>query len=127
MGLRLLYSAVLVGLAAPAAPASQMSAGEFLAKAEPLMKKSKAALIFSGDARALLRTIGETAERNRARLDAERAAGRRVATCLPPKGKASINSTELIGHLKALPPAQKAQSFDAAFASFAAKKYPCRA
>ena len=104
----------------------QMSAGEFLARAEPLLKKSKVTLVFSSDARSLVKVLGETAERNRSRLDADRAAGKSVATCLPPKGKASVDARELIVNLKALPPAQRAQSFDVAFASYTARKYPCR-
>ena len=125
----LLAGALLLGLAAPAAAAPadpQMSAGEFLKRAEPLLKKSKASLIFSGEARRLIKLVGKTAEENRARLDADRSAGRAVATCLPPKGKASISTTELLSHIRALSPQQREQSFDSAFASLMAKKYPCR-
>ena len=124
---RVVLAALAIGLAAPVAAASQMTAGQFLAKAEPLLKKSKMSLVFSGDARKLMRTLGDSAQRHRARLDADIAAGRKVTTCLPPKGKASINATELLAHIRALPPAQKAQSFDAAFAGYTAKKYPCKA
>ena len=115
-----------VAAAAPAHAQSQMSAGQFLAQAEPLLKKSKAALIFSSDARKLARMIGESAERNRAQHEAARKAGRKTTTCLPPKGTASVNSTELIQHLRDIPPAQRGQSFDQAFAGLMAKKYPCR-
>ena len=127
MKLRLAMAAVCVTLAAPAAAAPEMSAGEFLNRAAPLLKKSKVSLVFSGEARKLMGTFGQAAERNRARLDAERAAGRKSTTCLPPKGKAEVNATELLAHIRALPPAQKAQSFDSAFASYIARKYPCRA
>ena len=112
--------------AGPALAAGQMTAGQFLAKAEPLLKKSKMALIFSKDARTLMGTLGEAAQRNRAQLTADRAAGKKVDTCLPEKGKAKVNASELLAHIRAMPPAQKAQSFDAAFASYTAKKYPCR-
>ena len=123
---QILMIAALVSLAASAAASRQITAGEFLTKAEAVMKKSKAALVFSGDARELVRTLGETAKRHRARLDSDRAAGRKVTTCLPPKGKAEIKSDELLAYLRALPPAQKAQSFDSAFAGYVARKYPCR-
>lgn len=123
---QILMIAALVSLAAPAAAAPQVTAGEFLKTAESVMKKNKAALLFSGDARKLVRTLNETAQRHRARLDAERAAGRTMTTCLPPKGKAEVKSDELLAYLRALPPAQKAQSFEAAFAGFVARKYPCR-
>ena len=102
-----------------------MTAGDFLKRAEPLMKKSKVGLLFSGEARMLLRTVGEAAERNRQRLDQDRAAGRKVATCLPPKGKAEVKANELLAYLRALPTARKAQSFDSAFAGYVARKYPC--
>ena len=109
-------------LAAP----QQMSAGEFLAKAEPLLKKGKMALVFSKEARRLMTVLGEAAQHNRTRLDADSAAGRRTDTCLPKKGKAKVNANDLLAHIRAMPPAQKAQSFDAAFASYTARKYPCR-
>ncbi len=125
---RLLLAAMLMlGFAAPALAAAEMSAGEFLKRAEPLLKKSKVSLVFSGEARKLMGTLGQAAERNRAKVDADRAAGRTPSACLPPKGKAQINATELLAHIRALPPAQKAQSFDSAFASYTARKYPCRA
>ena len=104
-----------------------LSAGEFLTRAEPLLKKSKMSLVFSKEARRLMAALGEAAQHNRSRLDAEKAAGRKVDTCLPEKGKAKVNANDLLAHIRSLPPAQKAQSFDAAFASYTAKKYPCRA
>jgi hypothetical protein len=103
-----------------------MTAGEFLSRAEPLLQKSKVALVFSSEARTLLKTVGEAAQQNRARLEAERASGKLVSTCLPPKGKASVNATELVNYLRAIPPAQRGQSFDQAFAGYVARKYPCR-
>ena len=118
-------AAILLAAAAPAA-GQPISAGEFLTRAEPLLKKSKVTLLFSSEAKALMKILGETALRNRSRLDADRAAGKPVTTCLPPKGKASVKSTELLAHLRGLPAPQKAQSFDSAFASYTAKKYPCR-
>ena len=70
-------------------------------------------LIFSSEARTLMGILGEAAQRTRARLDADRAAGRAVATCLPPKGKATINAMELVAYLRSLSPADRAKSFDA--------------
>lgn len=123
-----LIALMSLAIATPVLAASQqMSAGEFLARAEPLLKKSKMSLVFSKQARRLMAVLGEAAQHNRARLDADRAAGRRVDTCLPEKGKAKVNANDLLAHIRAMPPAQKAQSFDAAFASYTARKYPCRA
>lgn len=123
-----LIALISLAIATPvlAAP-QQMSAGEFLAKAEPLLKKGKMALVFSKEARRLMAVLGEAAQHNRTRLDADRAAGRRIDTCLPEKGKAKVNANDLLAHIRAMPPAQRSQSFDAAFASYTARKYPCRA
>jgi hypothetical protein len=119
-------AAILLAVAVPAIAQSQpITAGEFLTRAEPLLKKSKAALVFSGEARKMMRTLGDSAKRNRERLDADRAAGRKLTTCLPPKGEAEIKADELLAYLRGLPPQRKAQSFDSALASFLARKYPC--
>jgi hypothetical protein len=124
---RALFAAVLLAVASPVLAAGQITAGQFLARAEPLLKKNKMALMFSGEARKLVGILGQAAQNNRARLEADKAAGRAVDTCLPGKGKARVNANDLLAHIRAMPPAQKAQSFDAAFASYTAKKYPCRA
>ena len=118
---------VMLSLAAAAAAAQPMTAGEFLNRAEPLMKKSKVTLMFSSEARTLIQILGQTAARNRDRIEAERAAGKQVSTCLPPKGKASVDANELLAYLRALPAADRAKSLDEAFRGYAAHKYPCRA
>ena len=109
-----------------AASSRAMTAGEFLSRAEPLLKQSKMTLLFSSDARMLMGVFGDAADHARARFDADRAAGRPVAACLPPKGKASVNVNELLAYIRSLPTAERAKSFDAAFAGYAARKYPCR-
>jgi hypothetical protein len=109
-------------LAAPA-----MTAGEFVARAEPLMARGQIVLIFSPEAHRLMGIVRNSARNLRAQQDADRAARRPARTCLPPKGKAEIGATELLGYMRALTPAQKSQSFDAAFRTFAAQKYPCPA
>ena len=124
MRLKLLTGAMLLLMASPA---FAISAGEFLNRAEPLMEKSKASLIFSGEARYLMKELGASAQRTRARLEADRSAGRPTTACVPPKGKAKIEATQLLAYIRALPPAQKAQSLDQAFAGHMAQKYPCRA
>ena len=121
-----LFGTALLAFAAPAFAAEKaLTAGEFLSRAEPLMKKSRVSLVFSGEARKLLRMVGKTAEELRIRLETERAAGRKTTTCLPPKGKAELKSDELLAYLKGLPPTQKAQSFEAAFSGYMGRKYPC--
>ena len=113
-------------MASSASVAAQMSAGEFLRRGEPLMARNPATLVFSSEARQMARVLGSAAQNARERLDAERAAGRPVATCLPPKGKAKIDTRELIAYLRTLSPQQRSQSFDVAFAGYIARKYPCR-
>lgn len=124
--LRIAAAALTVALASPTVAATPMTAGEFLARAEPLMAKSQISLLFSSEARRLMGVVRGSAQALRAQQDADRAAGRPPATCLPPKGQAEIGATELIGYMHALTPAQKSQSFDSVFRSFAARKYPCR-
>ena len=120
--LRIAAAALTVALASPTVAATPMTAGEFLARAEPLMAKSQISLLFSSEARRLMGVVRGSAQALRAQQDADRA----PATCLPPKGQAEIGATELIGYMHALTPAQKSQSFDSVFRSFAARKYPCR-
>ena len=117
---------LLVVVPVPSVAATTITAGEFLARAEPLMKKSKVTLLFSSEAKALMKVLGETAQRQRAKLDADRAAGRPVSTCLPPKGKAAIDGQELLAYLRSLPPQRRSESFETAFGGYTARKYPCR-
>jgi hypothetical protein len=117
---------ILIAAALAGTATAPLSAGEFLKRAEPLLNKSKAGLLFSSEARSLLKVLGETAQRRRDQLDADRAEGRPITTCLPPKGKGKIEARELISYLRALPQSRRAESFDAAFAGYAARKYPCR-
>ena len=117
---------IAVALIAPAAAqAPQLTSAQFVARAEPRMKKSMVSLMFSSEAKKLMGELGAAAQATRARQDADRAAGRKPATCLPPKGKAKVDARELIAHLKALPPAEQQQSFRSGFAGFAARKFPC--
>lgn len=127
MGRSFILALGLLAIAGPALAADQpMTAGQFLARAEPLLKKSKMSLMFSGEARKLVAILGQAAQNNRKRLDTDKAAGRKLDTCLPETGKAKVNANDLLAHIRAMPPAQKAQSFDSAFASYTARKYPCQ-
>lgn len=111
--------------AGKARPSPQMPAGEFLGRAEPLLKKSLAVLVFSGEARALMRALGESAEGQRNRIEADKASGRQSLACPPPRGKARLDGRELLGFIKRLPPAEKARSLDHAVGGYMAWKYPC--
>ena len=122
--MRHLLAAMLLAVTAPAVAQDRpMTAGEFLARAEALEKKGMMALL-SSDIGRLKREIKDTGRALRAHQEAERKAGRRPAHCIPEE--ASINSGELMRHLRAIPPAQRDMSFRAAFAALMQKKYPCR-
>ena len=126
MRLRLAAALIAASMTGPVFASSPITAGEFLARAEPVMTKSQISMMFSPEAHQLMGIVRGSAQTLRAQQDADRAAGRRSATCLPPKGRAAIGAAELIDYMRGLTLAQKAQSFDAAFKGFAARKYPCR-
>ena len=106
-----------------ASPASAMTAAEFLTKANKLQKMGPAALM-SSDMK-LLRQEGETAGNYyRDMLKKQRKNGGTLHSCPPKKG--SMNSGELISHLRAMPAAQRQNtSFRSAFLMLMKKKYPC--
>lgn len=112
-----------LGFAAPAAAApGDMSVSAFLAKADSLKAKGAMAL-FSSDFK-LLKSEGEAAgDAYRARLNAERAAGR-PSSC-PPKGT-RVSSDTLLAHLRSYPEPQRPRtSMKQAMADLFARSYPC--
>jgi hypothetical protein len=113
-----------LALAAPvlAAP-GDMNVTTFLAKADALKAKGVTAM-FSSDIK-LLRTEGQAAGANyKARLTAERAAGR-PSSC-PPKGT-KIDSDKLIAFLRTYPePVRQRVSMKQAMADYFIRTYPCR-
>ena len=118
---------LVLALPTSALAAPPLTIAEFVQRAEPLMKKSMASLVFSAEARKLMKEFGAAAEAVRTRQEADLAAGRKPATCLPPKGKAKVDARELIAHLRAIPAAEQQHSFQSGFAGFVARKYPCPA
>jgi hypothetical protein len=113
-----------IALAAPvlAAP-GDMSVAAFLGKADALKAKGAAAL-FSSDIK-VLRSEGQAAgEAYRARLNAERTAGK-PSSC-PPKGT-KVNSDKLIAFLRTYPEAVRPRvSMKQAMADYFIRTYPCR-
>jgi hypothetical protein len=114
----------LVSLGAPALAApGDMSAATFLAKVDGLKAKGPMAL-FSGDIGKLKAEGAAAGNYYRARLQADRAAGRPPHSC-PPKGS-TVTSDQLIAHLRAYPAATRARtSMKIAIADYFAKTYPC--
>jgi len=111
-------------VAGPAsAQTGEMSAAAFLAKADALRAKGAMALL-SGDIK-VLKAEGQAAGlAYRARLKADKAAGKPPHSCPPPKSK--INSTQVIEHLRAYPPATRTRTtMKMAIADLMVKTYPC--
>lgn len=104
-----------------AAP-GDMNVAAFLAKADALRAKGPMAL-FSSDYK-LLKSEGEAAGADyRARLNAERAAGR-PSSC-PPKGT-KVSSDKLLAFLRTYPEAHRPRtSMKQAIGDFFARNYPC--
>lgn len=121
---KLALALVLSVAAAGPVSAQTMPVSQFLAKAEALQKRGALAL-FSSDIGLLKREIVNSGKQLRAEQDAAKKAGRKPATCIPPK--ASMNSNELLAHFKSIPPQQRSMPVKAAFAGLMRKKYPCPA
>jgi hypothetical protein len=122
---------LLILALAPAVPLTPLSAqsmpvSEFLAKADALQKKGAMAL-FSGDIGKLKAEVVNSGKQLRAEQMAAQKAGRKPVTCMPERGKASINSNELLAHFRSIPPAERSMSVKTAFAGLMRKKYPCPA
>jgi len=100
-----------------------MSVASFLAKADALKARGAMAL-FSSDIKQL-RTEGQAAgAAYRARLDAERKAGK-PSSC-PPKGT-RVNSDQLLAFLRTYPESVRSRTtMRAALADYFIRTYPCR-
>lgn len=120
--------AVLVALAiasGAASPASAMNVADFLAKARALKAKGMAAM-FSSDAGLLKKEIGSAATAYRAGIESAKKTGQAPHSCPPPKGKAQLDTNELIADFSKIPePQQRQTTVTAAFMNFMARKYPC--
>ena len=114
----------LIAAAIPMTASSAMPVSQFLAKAEALQKKGAMAL-FSSDLGVLKKEMQTTGGQIRAERLAAVKAGRKPPFC--PPAKASMNSDELLAHLRGIPPAQRGMSFKTAYQSFLARKWPCPA
>lgn len=120
---------VVVALLVALAPAGELHAqsmpvSDFLSRAEALKKKGMMAML-SKDFRILKAQIQNSGKQLRAEQNEAAKAGRKPATCMPPK--ASVAPDELLEHLRSIPPQQRAMSIKAGFAGLMRKKYPCPA
>ncbi|MBN8500924.1 MAG: hypothetical protein J0M19_07220 [Sphingomonadales bacterium] len=120
----LLAAAACLTTAAPALAApGDMSVAAFLTKADALKAKGAMAM-FSPDLKVLQGEGKAAGDAYRARLKAERAAGR-PSSC--PPANARISSDELLAHLRTYPAAARPRtSIKQAMADYFSRKYPCR-
>jgi hypothetical protein len=117
---------VLLGLVPiSAASAQNMPLNQFLAKATALEKKGPLALL-SSDLGRLKKEIQNSAKQLRAERLAAKAAGRKPAFC-PPEQGGSLSSSEILSHLRSIPPAQRnSMRTRDGMRSLMVRKYPCR-
>ena len=120
---KLLAAAILA--LAPLTAASAMNVSEFVKRADALEKKGMMALFSRGEINALKAEVQSAAKQLRAERVAEEKAGKPKAFC--PPAEAQLNSKELLGHFRAIPPPQQARlTVKDGLRSLFAKKYPCR-
>ncbi len=120
---RLTLAAALLTATPALAAGGDMSVAMFLSKADALKAKGPMALL-SPDLK-VLKSEGQAAgEAYRARLVAERTAGK-PSSC-PPKG-AKVTSNDVLSHLRTYPAgARERTSMKTAMADFFIRNYPCR-
>ena len=120
---RLTHAAALLTANPALAAGGDMSVAMFLSKADALKAKGPMALL-SPDLK-VLKSEGQAAgEAYRARLVAERTAGK-PSSC-PPKG-AKVTSNDVLSHLRTYPAgARERTSMKTAMADFFIRNYPCR-
>ena len=111
---------------ASSAAANAMPAGEFLTRADALRAKGPLALL-SSDYGLLKQAAVEAGGQLRAERLAAVAARRPPSYC-PPDGHGSVNSDDLLGIIRALPPAVRARTeLKDAMRVLLIRKYPCPA
>lgn len=124
----LLTAAVAALVAMPAvAEAQNMNADAFHKRALALQKKGPLALFSRGEIKALM-TEGQAAglKAREQRVAAVKAGGK--GRYCPPPGKQSMNSTEFMKALGAIPPAERARiNMTEATTRILAAKFPCQA
>lgn len=127
--MRAFFVSATVGLAlfpaaAQAAP-GDMAVSSFLEKAERLQKKGALALL-SSDFKALKSETESAAQAYRAKIRADKAAGRQPQSCPPPKGKVALNSKDWMAHLRSYPASRRSgTNLKVAFSDMMKKRYPC--
>lgn len=119
---------LFMGIAAQAAspPPAAATGDSFMADARALVERGSGAEN-SPEADQLRAQMGAAGAALRARLAAEKAAGKPMLACLPAPGQANLNLGQIMSGIAALTPAQRAGPFNDAFALALASIYPCPA
>jgi hypothetical protein len=117
--LPVLLAAPLLGAMAP----GDMSVAAFLTRADALAPLGPLALA-TPQGNQLKAEVIAAGKRYKARIDADRRAGRKTTSCPPDAG--TLTPDQWLTHLRSYPaPARKAISINAAFDALMKKRYPC--
>ncbi len=121
---RLLPALFVAPLLCAMAP-GDMSVSAFLARAASLERLGPLALA-TPQGNQLRGEVIAAGKRYKARIDAERRAGRKTTSCPPESG--SLSPDQWLAHLRSYPvPARKSVSIYSAFDALMKKRYPCPA
>ncbi len=116
---------LLVSATALAAP-GDMTVADFISRVERLEARGALALL-SSDVGTLRSEVEASSTLYRARLAADREAGRQPHSCPPPAGRARMSSDDLVAHMRSYPEARRAQlTVREAVSDLMRRRYPCR-
>jgi hypothetical protein len=108
-----------------AAAQGEMSVAAFLTRADSLARLGPLALA-TPQGKQLKGEVVAAGKRYKARIDADRRAGRKTSSCPPESG--TLTPQQWLGHLRSYPaPIRKTVSINAAFDALMKKRYPCPA
>ncbi len=117
--------ALLAGLLLCGMAPGDMSVAAFLARSDAILRFGPLAMA-TPEASRLKGEVVATARRYKARIDAERRAGRRTTSCPPETG--TLTPEQWLAHLRSYPASRRrAVSIYTAFDALMQKRYPCPA
>lgn len=118
------FAAIGAGLMLCGMAPGDMSVAAFLARAGQLERLGPLA-IATPEAHYLKGEVIAAGKRYKARIDAERKAGRKTTSCPPESG--SLTPEQWLAHLRSYPAqSRKSISIYSAFDGLMRKRYPCR-
>lgn len=119
--LPVLLAAPLLGAMAP----GDMSVAAFLTRADSIARLGPLALA-TPQGNQLKGEVVAAGKRYKARIDADRRAGRKPTSCPPESG--TLTPDQWLAHLRSYPaPVRRTVSINAAFDALMKKRYPCPA